>query len=152
MTFLNIPALVKKELRILFNNPSSYIVLIVFLILWQFLFFRNALLVGESSLRILYDYLPWVMLILSPAVTMGSISKEQDDGTLEMLLTQPVRDSEVLVAKWLSSLIFITAALIFALPIAVSFSLFGPFDFGIFAGQLLSSILFSASLSCGCPA
>ena len=127
MTFQNIPALVKKELRILFNNPSSYIVLIVFLILWQFLFFRNALLVGESSLRILYDYLPWVMLILSPAVTMGSISKEQDDGTLEMLLTQPVRDSEVLVAKWLSSLIFITAALIFALPIAVSFSLFGPF-------------------------
>ena len=146
MTIQNMPALVKKELRILFNNPSSYIVLIVFLILWQFLFFRNALLVGESSLRILYDYLPWVMLILAPAITMGSISKEKDDGTLEMLLTQPVRDTEVLVAKWISSLIFITAALIFALPVAFSFSLFGPFDWGIFAGQLLSSILFSASL------
>src|SRR3989338_11549710 len=113
MTFQNIPALLKKELMLLFNNPSSYIVLIVFMVLWEFLFFRNALLVGESSLIILYDYLPWVMLILSPAVTMGSISKEQDDGTLEMLLTQPVKDTEVLVAKWLSSLIFITAALIF---------------------------------------
>ena len=84
-------ALSKKELKHYLNNPASYLSLVVFLFIWEFLFFRNVFLIGEVSLRILYDYLPWIMLFFLPAVSMGTFSQEKNDGTYELLLTQPVK-------------------------------------------------------------
>src|SRR3989338_10618586 len=89
-------SIAKKELRSLFNAPTAYIVIIVFLVIWEFLFFRNAFLIGEASLRSLFDLLPWMFLFFIPALTMGSISQEKSDGTLELLLTHPIRREEML--------------------------------------------------------
>ncbi len=141
----NVLTVTKKEISSFLNNPASYIVLIVFLALWEFVFFKNAFLIGESSLRSLYDLFPWLMLILVPAVTMGSISKENDDGTLEILLTHPLREVEFLLGKFFGCLSFVTTALLFPAILALSFSRYGFFDWGVFAGQLLGSFLFSAA-------
>ncbi|MBI4129798.1 Gldg family protein, partial [Candidatus Roizmanbacteria bacterium] len=143
MDIQNIKTIVRKELSQYYNNVSSYVVLMVFLLLWEFLFFRSAILVGEASLRMLYDLLPWVMLLLVPAVTMGIISREKDEGTLELLLTQPITDLELIVGKWIASLIFLSSALLFAIPIAFFMSMYGAFDWGMFGGQLTGSILFA---------
>lgn len=143
----NILTLIKKELAVFYHNLSSYLVLVVFLFFWEFMFFRNAFLVGESSLRLLFDLLPWILLIFVPAVTMASLSKEKEDGTLEILLTHPVTDLELILAKWLSAVTIIVSALVFTLPVALSFSLFGRFDWGIFLGQLLAGFFFAAALS-----
>src|SRR3989344_8132220 len=102
ISFQHVKTIAKKELRSFFDNPTAYIILVVFLLFWEFLFFRNAFLVGESSLRGLFDLLPWLMIILVPALTMGSVSRERDDGTLEVVLTQPVRETEFLVGKWVA--------------------------------------------------
>ena len=145
ISFTNILTITKKELRSYFDSPTAYIVLAVFLLLWEFLFFRDALLGGEASLRGLFDYLPWLFLLLIPAITMGSISEEQSEGTLEFLLTHPIKDSELIVGKFLGSLAFAATGLLFIVPIAWSFSRFGNMDWGVVAGQYLGGV-FSAGV------
>src|SRR3989344_109520 len=146
MNLLNIKAITKKEIKSYINNPAAYIVLIAFSLMWQFLFFKNALIVGESSLRNLFEVLPWLLLIFIPAITMGSISKEKDEGTLELILTHPVSDIELILGKILSAKLFVVYALLFTFPLAFTFSKFGKFDWGVYAGQLIGSILLSVSL------
>jgi ABC-2 type transport system permease protein len=146
LNFKNILTITKKEINSFLNNPASYIVVIVFTLLWEFLFFKQVFLVGQASLRGLYDYLPWLMLILVPAITMGSIAKEKDEGTLELLLTHPVREIELIIGKFLGSLLFTLIPLVFALPIAFSLGKFGRFDWGVFSGQFIGSILFAAAM------
>ncbi len=141
-----IVAIIKKELKDYFDNPSAYIALIVFVLLWQFFFFRGVFLVGEASLRILYDYLPWLLIFFAPSVTMSAFSSEQDEGTLELVLTHPVKQTEVLVGKFCSSFLFVAIALSFVFPIALSINLFGALDFGQIIAQYLSSLFLAASL------
>lgn len=145
-TIKNIWIITKKELRSLFDLPVAYIALAVFLLLWEFLFFRNALLVGESSLRGLFDYLPWLSLLLIPAITMGSVSQEKSEGTLEFLLTHPLKDIELLAGKFLGSLLFVAIGLLFIFPIAISFASFGSLDWGVVAGQYIGALFFAGVL------
>lgn len=142
----NIFAIAKKELRTYFNSPTAYVVLAVFLLLWEFLFFRNAFLIGEASLRGLFYYLPWLFLLFIPAITMGSISQEKNEGTLELLLTHPLRDSELIIGKFVGALAFAAIALLFIFPVAFSFSKFGRLDWGVVFGQYLGSVFFAATL------
>src|SRR3989338_6729585 len=102
--FKNIFTITRKELKSSFDNPTFYVNIAVFLLLWEFLFFRNAFLAGEASLRQLYDFLPWLLIIFIPAVTMGAMSQEKSEGTLELLLTHPVREYELLAGKFLGKL------------------------------------------------
>jgi len=136
----------KKEILSYLDNPSSYVVLFVFHFIWQFLFFRNVFLVGETSLKALFEIMPWFMLVLIPAITMGSFSKEKEDGTLELLFTHPIKEIEIIAGKFISSLLFIVFALLLTLPIAFSLNLFGSLDWGVYFSQIIGGILFSSAL------
>jgi ABC-type transport system involved in multi-copper enzyme maturation permease subunit/ABC-type uncharacterized transport system involved in gliding motility auxiliary subunit len=136
----NIYIIAKKELRGYFDSPVAYIVLVVFLLLWQFLYFKMVFLIGETSLHNLFDVLPWLFLFFIPAITMGSISQEKSEGTLELLLTHPVREWEILFGKLLAGVGFVSIALLFSLPIGISMDIFGDLDWGIVCGQLLATI------------
>ena len=98
--------LVKKDLKGYFDQPTGYILLVIFLGLTSYLFFRSALVTKEASLRILFDYMPWVLAVFVPAATMRLMAEEQRDGTLEILLTQPTRTWAVMFAKVLAGLIW----------------------------------------------
>lgn len=140
----NILTITKKELKSYFDSPTAYIVLVVFLLLWEYLFFKQSLLRPIASLRDLFQVLPWLFLILIPAITMGSVSQEKNEGTLELLLTHPVRETEFLIGKFLGAFIFVLSALAFAIPIGISFTFFGQMDWGIIASQLLGGALMAA--------
>lgn len=146
LSIKNILTVTKKEINNYLNNPAAYIIAIVFLLLWEFMFFRNAFLVGEATMRGLFDWYPWLTLILIPALTMGTISKELDDGTLELVLTHPLKELELLLGKFLSSLAFVSMVILFVVPIGGAFSLFAPFDWGVLVGQLLGCLLFAAAM------
>ncbi len=146
MNLRNVISITRKELKGYFDGPTAYIVLVVFLLLWEYLFFRSAFLVGEASLRILFDILPWLLIFLVPAVTMGSISQERGEGTLEFLLTHPLRDHELLAGKFLAAMIFTAIALLFVFPLAASFEIFGEPDWGVVLGQYLGGLFMAAVL------
>jgi len=140
MRLKNIVTIIKKELRSHFDSPTAYIVLVLFLFLWEFLFFRGAFLAGEASVRILFEYLPWLLLFLVPAITMGSVSQEKSEGTLELLLTHPLKSIDLVLGKFFASVGMVVLALLFAIPVAWSLSSFGVLDWGIVAGQLMGSL------------
>jgi ABC-2 type transport system permease protein len=146
INFKNIWIIAKKELFSYLDNPASYVVLIVFLLLWFFMFFRSVFVVGEASLSSLFDIYPWFGLIFLSAITMSTISKERDDSTLEFVLTHPIREVEFILGKLVSCVIFVLFTLLFTIPVAVLFSLNASFDWGVYASQMLSAILFSISL------
>ncbi|MGQ0551882.1 MAG: ABC transporter permease [Planctomycetota bacterium] len=101
-----------RELESLFFSPLAYIVLTVFLVLSGFSFIialtQSRGVVTDTIAIFLGDgALFWVCLLaVPPLVTMRLVAEERRAGTLEVLLTAPVRDGEVIVAKFLGALIF----------------------------------------------
>ena len=101
--------LFKKEISGFFSSLTGYIVIIVFLIInglfmWIFPGSNNVLDSGYASLDSLFSIAPWVFLFLAPAVTMRMFSDEKKTGTIELLLTRPLSDFQIIFAKYLAAL------------------------------------------------
>lgn len=73
---------------------------------------NNILDAGYANIDTLFVLAPWVFLFLAPAVTMRSFSEEKKTGTIELLLTHPLSDWEIIFAKYLSGVTLVTIALV----------------------------------------
>ena len=80
---------------------------------------------NQASLRSFFSILPWVFMFLAPAVTMRSWAEEKKLGTVELLMTLPVRDYEVVLGKFLASFIFLIVTLLCTLPLPLTVMLVG---------------------------
>jgi len=99
----NIKTIYQKELRSYFNSPIAYIVIIVFLIIAGY-FFTNGLFQNNlATLRSLFDIIPFIFLFFIPAITMRLFSEEKKQGTIELLLTKPITDYELVAGKFLAA-------------------------------------------------
>ena len=112
-------AIFKKEFRQYFDSPIAYIFITVFLAINSWLFFRQFFLFNQATARSLFFLIPWVFLFFVPAVTMRLWAEERKAGTLEVLMTLPVKDWEVVFGKYFASLVFLilSLALTFTLPL-----------------------------------
>lgn len=137
----------RRELKSFFDSPTAYVVLIVWSVISSYFFFRAAFMIGEASLRPLFELLPWLLLFFVPAVTMRSLAAEKKDGTLEVLLTQPVNEAEVVAGKLAANVLFILIAMVLTLPIPLGLSLGGRLDTGMVAGQYLGSLFLIVGLA-----
>jgi ABC-2 type transport system permease protein len=109
----------KKELRQFFSSLTGYIAIIVFLLvngLVLFVFDNNILDFGYATLDRFFQLAPWVLLLLIPAITMRSFSEEFKTGTFEILQTRPLSRYQIVMGKYLGSLI---VALIALLPTVI---------------------------------
>lgn len=133
----NIRFIYVKELRSYFNSPVAYIVMVVFLVILGWFFTSNLFLMNLSSMRIVFEMTPFLLLFFAPAITMRLISEERKSGTIELLLTKPVKEYEIIVGKFLSawSLYLLTLLPTFAYYITVS--LLGSLDSGPVVGGYL---------------
>ena len=111
-----------RELRALFDLPTGYVLLVVFLAINGFLFFRQAYLSNTASLRPMLDLLPWEFLFFVPAVTMRALAEDIRGGQIEVVLAQPVSELELLLGKYLGSVLFLWIALVltFAIPLGLA--------------------------------
>ena len=147
-------ALIKKDLKGYFDQPTGYILIVVFVSMLSWSFFQSALLIGEASLRPLFtvDFaidkpsLPWLLALFIPAATMRLLSEEQRDGTLETLLTQPIRGWIVLLAKFTSGLLFVSIAIVATIGIPLSLISAGDLDWGASISQYIGSIFLAGCL------
>ena len=146
----NIFPIFKREFVSFFNSPIAYIFVAVFLIVTNWLFFTRFFLTGQANMREWFGLVPWLLLLLAPAITMRAWAEEKKTGTMEFLLTLPIRDWEVVIAKFLSSLSFLIIVLIFSLSIPITIARLGNLDFGIiFAGYIGTLLMGSMYLSLG---
>jgi ABC-2 type transport system permease protein len=138
-------AVIKKELRTYFNSPIAYIFIVVFLALSSWLFLRSFFISGQADMRDYFSILPWVFLFLIPAVSMRLWAEEKKSGTLEVLLTLPVKDWEVILGKFLASFIFIAISLILTFPLVIVLYYFGNPDTGVLIGSYLGTLFLAGS-------
>lgn len=110
-----------RELRSYFGTPIAYIFLVIYLVASQGLFFYLFFRVGEAEMRLFFFWQPVFMLFLIPAIAMRSWAEEKKVGTMELLMTLPVPDLQIVLGKFLACLIFwgITLAATVTLPWAV---------------------------------
>src|SRR5437867_3509821 len=134
MNWSNVKNIFLKELRSFFNSPVAYVVIIVYLIFLGYLFTNNLFLSGQSSLRPVFDTSEFLLLFFAPAMTMRLISEEKKSGTLELLVTKPVREIEIIVGKFLAAwaLFFFTVLPTFCYYFTVAS--IGTLDLGVVIG------------------
>ena len=119
----NITAIFKKEFRSYFNSPIAYIFITFFLGISAWLFFRSFFFANQAEMRGFFGLMPWIFLFFIPAVTMKLWSEEKKLGTVEILMTLPIQDYEVVIGKFLASLalLIVTVLLSFVLPLSVMY-------------------------------
>lgn len=153
MSVANVWTVFKKEFRIYFNSPIAYILLTVFLVFcgWWFFFFSPFFVIAQAEMRALFGMLPFVFLFLVPAVSMRLWAEERKMGTVELLLSYPLRDGEVVLGKYLAALAFLVLAIALTFPIPMSVGYLGDPDGGPIWGSYIGSVLLAgAYLAIGC--
>lgn len=101
----------KRELTSHFYSPVAYLVLGVFGLGASLIFFGYFGPLQIATLRETLGWLVWLMVFLVPLISMRSLSEEFRSGTIEMLMTSPLSDAQVVIGKWLGSLGFFIALL-----------------------------------------
>lgn len=109
--------LLKKEIRSFLSSLIGYIVIIVFvttigLFMWVFPGDFNVMDAGYANIDTLFVIAPWVFMFLAPAITMRSFAEEKRTGTIELLLTHPLSDWQIILAKYLAGFLLVLFALI----------------------------------------
>ena len=133
----------KKELTGYFFSPIAYVFICVFLLASMACTFYlgNFFASSEASLSIFFRFHPWLYLFLIPAVGMRLWAEERSSGTLELLLTLPIRTIDAVIGKFLAGWIFIAFSLLLTFPIVFTVVYLGSPDYGLMLTGYLSSLL-----------
>lgn len=145
-----LPILLRKELRALFYSPIAYILIAVFLLLMGYSFTLTLFLNKYATLVHIFFQAAGLLLLLVPIVTMRLLAEERRAGTLELLLTAPVRESHLVLAKFLASMTVVLAMIALTGAYAVVLGLYGEPDWGpIYSGYLGLVLLTSTLVALG---
>lgn len=150
----------KRELQSFFDSLIAYILLVLFLGISGFftwLFGSDIFLIGQASLRAFFSIAYWTLFFFIPALTMRLLAEEKRSGTIELLLTKAVTDRQIVLGKFLSTLLLIIAALFLTLPYVITIASIGNMDAGgvicgylglvLMSGVYISIGLFASSMT-----
>jgi ABC-2 type transport system permease protein len=137
----NVLAVFRKEFQTYFNSAIAYVFITIFLLVTIWLFFTSFFLINQATMRDFFGLIPLIFLLFVPAVTMRLWAEERKLGTLELLMTLPVSETQVVMGKFLASLAFLGVAMLLTLPIAVTVEALGSPDWGPIVGGYLGALL-----------
>jgi ABC-2 type transport system permease protein len=134
-------AISKRDLRTYFNSPVAYLVGAVYMLLSGYLFFNTLFIEKQAEMRGYFGLAPMLFSFIIPAITMRLLAEERGSGTLELLITMPVRDWEVVIGKFLAAMGLLTVVLGLTLVYAITLNAIGPVDKGPTYGGYLGLLL-----------
>ena len=136
-----------RELAGYFATPVATVFIVIFLILQGALTFNlgNFFDRGQADLLPFFNFLPWVLLLLIPAVTMRLWAEERRLGTIELLFTLPVTPWQAVLGKFLAAWAFCAIALLLTFPFVVTVNILGKPDNAVIASGYLGSLLVAGS-------
>lgn len=134
-------AVFRRELKSYFSSPLGYIFIVIFLVASGYLAisrdFGRFLELRQADLTPFFQYIPWIFVVLVPAVAMRLWAEERKSGTVELLLTLPVTLEGAYFGKFLAGWCFLCISLLCTWPIVYQVARLGDPDWGvIFAGYL----------------
>lgn len=141
-----------RELRAYFATPVATVFIVIFLVLQGALTFNLGQFFdrGQADLNPFFTFIPWVFLLLIPAITMRLWAEERRLGTIEMLLTLPIRQGQAVVGKFLAAWAFCAIALALTFPFVIAVNILGTPDNGVIASGYAGCLMVAgAFLSVG---
>ena len=142
----NIYIILMKEIKTYFASPMAYIVSASYLAITGFFFVASVSdAFSEATIRGYLAGATFFMIFMSPAITMRLIAEEQKLGTLELLLTSPVKETEVVLGKFLASFATVVIMIIFSLYFVVLLYIFGDPDSGPLFNGIFGLLLYSSA-------
>jgi ABC-2 type transport system permease protein len=137
----------KREFLGYFRAPVAYVFLIGYLVLAVLLafFLGGFFKAGNASLESYFNLLPWIFVVLVPAVGMRLWAEEKRTGTIELIFTLPVTTLEAVIGKFLAAWAFLAVAVLLAFPLALTVGYLGDPDWGVMLVSALGAILMAAS-------
>lgn len=137
----------RKEVVSYFSSPLAFIAVGAFLaaVLFTFFWVEAFFARGVADLRPLFAWLPLLVMLLVAALGMRQWSEEQRSGTLEILLTLPVRPFSLVLGKFLAIQVLVATALLLTLPLPLTVAMLGDLDPGPVIGGYLASLLMAGA-------
>jgi len=152
----NVWIIARREYKQFFISPVAYVVAFFFMLLLGIFFYINlrgaiqqALYQASApSVQIVISPMVTLLIFVLPAISMRSIAEEIRMGTMELLLTAPVKDWELVVGKWLGAFLFMLSllAVTWVFPLVLNFLVKPGIDQGLFLSGYLGLALMVASL------
>jgi ABC-2 type transport system permease protein len=138
----------KRELNSFFDSLMAYIMLFAFLGftgLFTWILGSDIFFVKQASLQAFFGIAYWTLFFFIPALTMRLFAEENRAGTIELLMTKPINDWQVVSGKFLSTFVLILIALALTIPFYITVANLGPIDHGAVLTGYLGLILMSAA-------
>ena len=146
-------AIFRKELNVFFSSLIGYIAITIFLIangLFAWVFPEtNILDDGYATLDSFFNFAPWILMFLIPAITMRSFAEEKNSGTIEFITTRPITDMQIIFGKYLAALVLVIFAVLptvlYYFSVSALASPAGNVDTGGIIGSYIGLILLGAT-------
>lgn len=138
----------RRELASFFDSLIAYVMIVLFLGLsgtFTWLVGTNVFIRGQASLQVFFGIAFWSLFFFIPAITMRMIAEENRTGTIELLITKAVSDTQIVWGKFLASFMLVLIALACTLPYCITVSRLGNIDDGAVIGGYLALMMLSAS-------
>jgi ABC-2 type transport system permease protein len=142
----------RRELTAYFSTPLAYVFIVIFLVMNGIASFDlgGFYLRGQADLQPFFNFHPWLYLFMIPALAMGLWSDERKTGTIELLMTLPVRLRDAVLGKFLAAWVLSGIALLLTFPIWITVNYLGNPDNGvILAGYIGSWLMAGGFLAIG---
>ena len=132
-----------RELAGYFATPVASVFIVIFLVLQGALTFNlgDFFSRGQADLNPFFTFIPWVFLLLVPAITMRLWAEERRLGTIELLLTLPITQTQAVLGKFLAAWAFCAIALALTFPFVITVNYLGNPDNGVIASGYVGSLL-----------
>jgi ABC-2 type transport system permease protein len=148
----NIWTIAKREYKLYFISPIAYAVAFMLLLILGIIFYANIVSAAVQqyapTVQVVISPMVTLLLFTTPAITMRTLAEEQRMGTLELLLTAPVRDWELVIGKWLGAFLFMATLLLVTIiyPIILNRMVSPGIDQGLMLTGYLGILLMVGSL------
>ncbi|MDR0447470.1 MAG: ABC transporter permease [Treponema sp.] len=141
--------LAKKELFSMFNSLAFYGICLFFTLfcsIWLY-YLQRYFTINMASLRPYFAAFPIAFILVIPMITMKSWAEERKLGSIELLLTMPFSEWELVLGKFFASLGVVLVLLSLSLPVPISIIPLGRFELGVLAGEYFGALLLGSSAS-----
>lgn len=143
--FKNTVILINKEMKHYLNTAPAYVLISVFLLITGYFFAQSLFLTNEANLNSLTEIIPLILTFFAPALSMRLIAEEKKTQTIEVLITLPFTEEEIVISKYISASIIMISSIIFMFPYVTTLYFLSSPDAGHIVGSFLSLILCSLS-------
>ena len=123
-------AIARRDFASYFLAPSGYIITALYLLFTGAFFIAGFQQGQTSTMRPVFEYSTWLLLFIGPAITMRMISEETRMGTMEMMMTAPVRERDVIFGKFIAAMMFLVVMLVPTSVFVTALELYGRPDYG----------------------